>query len=56
MTLTCALCSTQVDAELEPGVALGWASSRAAGVTHHLCPTCARQQVRDIEAKFAGVG
>jgi hypothetical protein len=48
----CTRCGRTRSADDAPAAALAWVSTRERGVLRWLCPDCARQHVRDIEAKL----
>jgi hypothetical protein len=53
--LTCAVCGTTVDADADERsgmLALAWVASHERGRDLHLCPQCARDNLRSIEAKL----
>ncbi|WP_020667907.1 hypothetical protein [Amycolatopsis nigrescens] len=50
--VACARCGTARTAGEDPARALAWAADRDDGGLRWLCPDCARQHVRDIEAKL----
>lgn len=52
MTTVCGGCSATREAETDPALALAWVSERERDAVRWLCPRCAREHVRDIEAKL----
>lgn len=51
--LTCAVCGTTQDGEADGGLeALAWVATHERGQDLHLCPRCARDNLRAIEAKL----
>lgn len=53
--VVCALCGTTLDDaadEQSKLAALSWVSSHERGTELHYCPACAREHLRDIEAKL----
>ncbi|MFI5614587.1 hypothetical protein [Amycolatopsis sp. NPDC051903] len=49
---TCSRCSRPRSGESDPLAALSWVSTKDDGRERWLCPNCARDHVRDIEAKL----
>ncbi|MDT8915832.1 hypothetical protein NYF13_33740 [Amycolatopsis sp. PS_44_ISF1] len=49
---TCSRCGRARVAEPDALAALSWVSTREDGRERWLCPPCARDHVRDIEAKL----
>jgi hypothetical protein len=52
VTETCSRCSASREAEKDPALLLAWVSEREHNAVRWLCPTCAREHVRDIEGKL----
>jgi hypothetical protein len=48
----CTRCGHTGAADEDPVTALAWVSTRERGTVRWLCPSCARQHVRDIEGKL----
>ncbi|SEP47984.1 hypothetical protein [Amycolatopsis saalfeldensis] len=49
---TCSRCGRARSAERDSLATLSWVSTREDGRERWLCPSCARDHVRDIEAKL----
>jgi len=48
----CSRCGRLRDVDADPVAALAWVAERERGAVRWLCPRCARDHVRDIEAKL----